>query len=821
MILICLSFTGKRSYATMQTDFANPPLQYRAIGFTAAAYDVHTQITVQGFGGISQLAVCATPETVNAWETPDFFTTLNLTCDTLQTLGASYGIYDDVQFPSGNGGHGNANHGGYCTGGGFGLIYPKNTVKNLYMAEHWVTGPTTITVTSLDTGCTRLMAVVAMDTSIVITDTSQHTSLVDLTDSGTTNADSLYTLTWTVPTGRWDVMVFELKKDPASDVEGTVIVDYLDSASCDLFVQMAYQPYATNCPKYIGTVINNSWYDEPSMIQGQRVTWTTLYNQKFIERLGFNPRRFYPVLFGKSIGPLTRAARNYLWGERADLYANGFMKEIHLWDSAHGVVECGHQDNEDWTDQVGSTTDDIKCFKFQASPTLDMIGYAYTHFFYKLFSAAQYNWDHPECGVEYGGDSGEAMEQMADGLLRQHSFSACSLPYNTYVGRCGVLLRQPNERHVADIAMLYPINAMQGTYFRDSTVAATHQGGDNASLDYIEVASILSQKICHDFSWIHPEILDSTCSVVGSTLYQSNAINHEQFSVFIVPACSTVAWSNLQKIQQFYNSGGHVIVTGVLPKNSAEFGHDTDVVNAVKAMFPVTGQTLTNANLGSAVFLGTIDSSIVGGDPKVVSAINSAIPVYDVQFTGTPVQYIHKVLADSLNIYFFENRSATAVTTTAQLRGSFVPQQWDPHTGLITTPTYTQTTVSGTPVTRIPITLPAVYSLFITGAYTPSTFTKPWSRGEFPQEARLSVKSSRSGMAITYSIPQGTSNLASVSMEVFDVKGDRVAVLLDRQVRAAGTYTATWTARQIPAGTYIIRLKVDGVSEIMAKLVKE
>ena len=87
-----------------------------------------------------------------------------------------------------------------------------------------------------------------MDTGIVITDTSQHTSLIDLTDLGTTDADSLYTLTWTVPAGRWDVMVFELKKDPASDVEGSVIVDYLDSASCALFVQMAYQPYATYAP---------------------------------------------------------------------------------------------------------------------------------------------------------------------------------------------------------------------------------------------------------------------------------------------------------------------------------------------------------------------------------------------------------------------------------------------------------------------------------------------------------------------------------------------------------------------------------------------
>jgi hypothetical protein len=497
------------------------------------------------------------------------------------------------------------------------------------------------------------------------------------------------------------------------------------------------------------------------------------------------------------------------------------MKEVHMWDSAHGVIECGHQDNEDWTDQVGSSTDDIKCFKFQESPTVDMIGYAYTHFYYKLFSAAQYNWDHPECGVEGGGDMAEAMEQLADGIQRQHSFGPASLTYNTWFGRCGSMLRRPNERHVADIAMLYPINAMQGTYWRDSTVTASHQGDDNRSLDYIQVGSILSQKICHDFSWLHPEILDSKCSIVGSTLFQSNLVNHEQFKVFIVPACSTIAWSNLQKIQQFYNAGGHVIATGALPMYSAEFGHDADVAGAVKAMFPATNQTLTNATGGSAVFLGAIDSSIAGGDPKVVAAVSAAIPVYDVQFTGTPVQYIHKVLADSLNIYFFENRSATAVTTTVQLRGSFTPQQWDPHTGLITSPAFTQATVSGTPVTRIAITLASVHCLFITGAYTPSTSLKPWSSGQSLQKPGLSIsKSSRNGAVITYSVPQGAHDFASVNMQVFNARGARVAVLLDRQVKA-GTYTAAWPARQIPAGTYIVRLKIEGQSGIIKKVVME
>ena len=814
MMLIFLCVTGERTYATMETDFATPPLHYRGDVF---AVGVNTILKQDGAGGIGLMGDCSN------WNTPGFYATVNAQCDSIQKLGldASFGIYDDDQFPSGNGGHGNANHGGYCAGKGFGLTYPKNTIKNLYLTDHWVTGPTSITITSLDTGCTRLMSVVAMDTAIAITDTSQHTSLIDLTDSGTTGADSLYTLTWNVPAGKWNVMVFELRKDPASDAEGSVICDYLDSVSCDLFVQMAYQPYATNCSQYLGTIINNSWYDEPSMIQGGHVSWTTLYNQKFIARFGFNPRRFYPVLFGKNIGPLTKAARNYLWGERAELYCNGFMKEVHMWDSAHGVIECGHQDNEDWTDQVGSSTDDIKCFKFQDSPTLDMIGYTYTHFYYKLFSAAQYNWDHPECGIEGGGDMGEAMEQLADGIQRQHSFGAPTLTYNTWFGRCGSMLKRPNERHVADIAMLYPINAMQGTYWRDSTVTASHQGEDNHSLDYINVASILSQKICHDFSWLHPEIIDSKCSVVGSTLFQSNAVNHEQFSVFIVPACSTIAWSNLQKIQQFYAAGGHVIATGVLPMYSAEFGHDADVAGAVKAMFPATGQTLTNANGGSAVFLGAIDSSIAGGDPKLVNAINAAIPVYDVQFTGTPVQYIHKVLADSLNIYFFENNSAASVTTTVQLRGNFVPQEWDPHTGLITTPAYTQATVSGTPVTRISLTLASVHCLFITGAYTPSTSAKPVGRTELPQKAGLSVsKSLGKGAVITYSIPQGTQDLVSVNMQVFDVKGARVAVLLDGRTKA-GTYTATWPSHQMPAGTYIVRLKVEGQSGIMRKVVME
>jgi hypothetical protein len=57
-------------------------------------------------------------------------------------------------------------------------------------------------------------------------------------------------------------------------------------------------------------------------------------------------------------------------------------------------------------------------------------------------------------------------------------------------------------------------------------------------------------------------------------------------------------------------------------------------------------------------------------------------------------------------------------------------------------------------------------------------------------------------------------------MQIFDVKGARVAVLLDGRMKA-GTYTAHWSARQAPAGTYIVRLKVEGLGGIMRKVVME
>ena len=158
------------------------------------------------------------------------------------------------------------------------------------------------------------------------------------------------------------------------------------------------------------------------------------------------------------------------------------------------------------------------------------------------------------------------------------------------------MLLQDTGRHVADIAVLYPIATLQAGFHFDGPISPYSGGVPIPEADYIHLGELLSTKVCRDFTFLHPEALDERCAVNGDTLKLNNKINYEDYKVVILPGHKTIRWSNLQKIKAFYDHGGKVIATGQLPDKSAEFGHDADVVATIKAMFPkVTQQILATA----------------------------------------------------------------------------------------------------------------------------------------------------------------------------------------------------------------------------------
>ncbi len=790
-----LILAGGHARADMTSDFAKPPLKYRPKALRDGGNPA-SLLTTGGFGGFGELANC------QGYRSPAFYTKTLGFLDTIAKLGGSYTYYDEEQFPSGSAGYGRSNHGGLCNplpqGEDLASRYPDNTIKRLDKTDHQVTGPTTFTAAIPTAATTALMAVVAMGGQ------GASTKLVDLTDSVKGNS-----ISWNAPAGQWNVMVFQSVKS------GDPQCDYMDSVSVDKFIQMSYQHAYDRMKDHFGKTIQYSWYDEPSLQMGTGREWTPSFNKKFRERMGFSPTLYYPALW-HDIGPETQAARNLLFGFRSTLFSEGFVRLVNLWGEAHGIRPTGHLDNEDWTNPVGSVGDVIKAFKYSTIPGLDDIGYAYTHLFYKFFSSAAYNWDKTLVGIENGGNYGTAIEQLADGIQMQHMFGSPGAPYNEWHGRCGVLLH-PTARHVADIAILYPIASCQGSFYFDGPNGPhANEKVPLAYADYPDVGEILSSKINRDYTWIHPEVLDEKCSLEGSTLKLNNTLNHEEYKVVIIPACSTISWSNLKKIRQFYDHGGKVIATGVLPSKSAELGKDDSVAQAIKAMFPETGRATPSAGGGSAIFLGKATAD------NMLAALNDAVPVYDVEFepqTGG-LRYIHKVLGDSLNVYFFGNNSAASISTFARLRGNLTLKQWDPHTGQISTPTFTLVKESGSDITRVAITLATMKTVLLTSPYSGSTSIRTGGRfRDSRQKPKLGAFPDSKNLAITYSIPKGDRDQLAVKLEVFDMKGGRVGLLLDRAVKA-GTYTIHWDARRVPGGNYVVSLQVEGQDKIRMQVAK-
>jgi hypothetical protein len=704
ILLFCCAAFGAGS-SQLQSNFADPPVQYwpRPLWFWN-----DTEVTAQGireqmqkskdlskYGGFGILPFGKNfrPDYLN----DDYFAIYGAALNQARQLGLTMSLYDEYGFPSGSAGAPNSRDTSL-----FQQAWPDLMLKRLDKYEQTVAGPSAYQ-TTIPPG--RLMSVVAMNAATL--------QRIDLT-----NAADASSLKWDAPEGTWKVMIFVCVTD------GYPCCDYLDPDAVDKFIAMTHQAYYDRFKDHFGTTIDSTFFDEPTLYRAEGRTWTDTFNEKFERRYGFDPRPFYPALWC-DIGPETQAARNYLFGFRAELYALGFPKRIQDWCDEHGIEATGHQDQEEVVNPVSVSGDLMKCFQYQAIPGIDKIGgNRPAERVYKVISSAAYNWDKTLVMSETYGAMGDlswseiyrvAMEQYTKGinLLIPHAvwyddghvtfkpelsyrspIYADRLPeFNTYLARLNLLLRN-DARHVADVAVLYPIATLQGSHHFDGPLGYYQGGVEVPEADYLDVGEQLVAA-GRDYTFLHPEVLDERCTIEGDELVLNNKIHTERFKVLVLPGHKTIRWSNLKKIRAFYDAGGKVIATGELPSKSAEFGHDADVASAIDAMFPKRPGARDIAALPEK--------------------LDDALAVYDVECEGDPApRYIHKVKNDT-HTYLFANLEPTPLDTYVRLRGRLELEAWDPHTGEVRPADYTHERENDCDVTRVKLTLPAVRSVFLLG----------------------------------------------------------------------------------------------------------
>ena len=692
--LLCLFFCVT-AVAQEPSEFKTPPTKFRPdplwfwnnTDITKEGIDAQMPGFLEkcGYGGLAILPFG--PNLTPKYLTEEYFERYKYAVEKAAELGLTLSLYDEYGFPSGSGGAINAD--GVPR---FRNRFPNLTMKRLDKIEEETRGGATYVSPVSKTG--QLMAAVAMNA-----DTKER---IDLSGNITEE-----TIVWKVPEGNWKIMQFVCVADDDPNM------DYLSEEAAKAYISMTHEAYYKRMPEYFGKTITSTFFDEPTLYRAQARCWTPTFNETYIKKYGSSPALYYPALW-YDIGPETQAARNALFGLRAELYAAAYPKAVSEWSKAHGIVATGHQDNEEIENPVGTSADLMKCFKYQDVPGIDKIGGDRpAEKFYKIVSSAAYNWDHSLVMSETYGAMGNipwdtlynvAMDQYSKGINmliphavwfndrdvtfepelshRNRLYNQGLYEFNTFLARLNMLLRN-DDRFVTDVAMLYPIETMQGEHYFDGPLGAYAGGVKIPDMDYVQSSQRLTNELGRDFQFLHPEVLQDACRVDKNGLTLANTKQYNTFRTLIVPSSKTISVANLAKILTFFEAGGQVIFTTQLPVKSTEPNADAQVVALMDKLLPEklrsSGEPHTNPAGGRVVFLAK------PGADALRNALARPSETFDVEFPEgiVPMRYIHKERAGK-DIYYFANLNGKAFDSAVALRGKKRYELWNPHTGEVT-----------------------------------------------------------------------------------------------------------------------------------------
>lgn len=511
---------------------------------------------------------------------------------------------------------------------------------------------------------------------------------------------------WTAPPGDWRIDQFYVATTESTgerhDYAG--VADYFDAAASDWFIQTAYVPTLERLRRYAGNTINMTFFDDVGIYPEEK-TWSPEISRRFEQLMGRPAAPYYPALWD-DIGPETAAARVGFFRARAELLGEGFPRRVTEAVEKYKMSASGHAPGNYDLQPTDMNGDPFKFYAYTSIPMVDVLfGHGFGRGGFKLISSISSARDLPITAAEaftvYNSERGyrRMIELFARGINR---FVTGAYPpseptgtpseFNEWAGRASLLLQ--GGRHVADVALVFPIESLQAFYAFDAASNSLDiPVGSYAykDADYQAVGEMLMSNLHRDFTFVHPDALGSEkLKVRGSTLRVTNKINDESYRVVLLPGGEVISKAALRKIKTFHDAGGHVIATSLLPGKSAEFGQDEAVVAMVEAMFGAGARRAASG--ADPIHRGPSRRALFlpRPTPEALSVAFEQLGLWpDVAFRDAidPTDdngrfgYLHKQ-KEGREIYYFGNSSKRAVQTVVYLRGRLTGlEEWDPHTG--------------------------------------------------------------------------------------------------------------------------------------------
>ncbi|HEX9617139.1 MAG TPA: glycosyl hydrolase [Anaerolineales bacterium] len=421
---------------------------------------------------------------------------------------------------------------------------------------------------------------------------------------------------WEAPPGSWRLIYIVEKK-------ADYYIDALDPEATGEFLRQGYDPYARSLAGKMSTQMLGFYTDEPAMhyylsgADNPVVPWTKDMFRRFQERNGYNLRPRLPDLFF-DISPESPRVRYDFYASLTEFYSQAFYQQIHEWCQQHEVLFTGHLLYEEWLRRLVRVEGNI----FKHYEHMDVIGVDHLypiigtrdrpdeHVAMKVGSSAAHQLGSPRLLCEsFGGIFMDAtmqrMKWIADweyvlgvNLLNPHGFHYTLegprkrdwppsqfyqypwwhyyAEFNNYIGRLSHMLS--GGRHVARVAVIWPVNAMFGAYIPQThTALADRTEGDlNALTD-------LLLRVHYDFDYLDEDYLADRGEIASGSV----RIRDEAYPLIILPPMAFIKLSTVEKLEQFVSQGGRVLGAIFLPDRAFSPGGLENIAGRIEALFGV------------------------------------------------------------------------------------------------------------------------------------------------------------------------------------------------------------------------------------------
>jgi hypothetical protein len=506
---------------------------------------------------------------------------------------------------------------------------------------------------------------------------------------------------WEVPPGEWRLCYMVEKR-------ADYYIDALDPEATQEFIRQGYAPYERRIGDAFADRIVGYYSDEPAMhyfltaADNAVVPWTKDLFRRFSERHGYDLRRRLPDLFF-DVAEDSPRVRHDFYSSLTAFYTDAYYRQLREWCADHGVLFTAHLLYEEWLRRMVRVEGNL--FSHYREMDVVAVDHLYPvigtrsspdqHVAIKVASSAAHHFGSERLICEsFGGIHMDAtmqrMKWIADweyvlgvNVLNPHGFHYTlegprkrdwppsmfyQYPWWRYYDRFSAYMSRLSEtltggRHVAKVAVLWPINAMFASYLPQETTADTDEmeGGLNAVTDRL-------LRLHHDFDYLDEDVLADSDVSEGRV-----RVADESYELVIVPPMPFIRLSTVDALERFAAGGGKIL--GVLRRPDRALSED-GLVDVTARMDAVMSGSVE----GDARSL--LDDAIGGGSllaEELRSAIAGLIEP-DVTLDNEEIFVLHRA-KDDLDVFFAVNTTFEPQAGRMSLAGDVRPALWDPTTG--------------------------------------------------------------------------------------------------------------------------------------------